>query len=120
MLLVVFAAAFIFGGAGVARDFTGFEEAGVFNGMFGPGDGFQAHARDGLAGAQADAEGAFIDADHGFLNFPQEIAFRFHQTEGEFLLEIIRAGIGHVDGHGGMAVAVLERFRTHMGADIAQ
>ena len=110
--IVVRAAAFF------AREFAGFQEAGIFDAVLGPGDGFEADAGDGLAGALADAEGAFINSDKGILNFAEDLPFRLDETQSKFLLEVVGADVGHVDGNVREVGAAFEGFGFH-GADIA-
>src|SRR5258706_2657328 len=80
-----------------AREDAAFEFAGVLDGILGPRLGFEARLGDGFAGAFAHAIGAVADLGERDVNFAQELAVFFDQAEGEFLLVIVGAHVGHVN-----------------------
>jgi len=97
-----------------------FHFAGVFDGVAGPGFGFEAGLADGFAGAFADAVGAVLDFGEGLVDFAKKDTIFFDQSQGEFLLVVVGAHVGHVDGEVGEigAGGGAEGFAFH-GAHVA-
>src|SRR5438477_4331314 len=86
--------------------------AGVFDAEPGPGLDLEARLADGLAGAFADAVGAVLDLGQGRVDLAEQVAVFLDEAQGELLLVVIGAHVGHMDGQGGEVgpAAAAERF----------
>jgi hypothetical protein len=72
-----------------------------FHGETGPGNRVQTGARDGLAGQFADAVRVLLDALERLFDFIDRVLIGGQQAQGEIAVEIVRAGIGHVEAVAG-------------------
>ena len=67
----------------------------------GPGNGFEPGFRNGFAGQFAHAVGVALDAAQRFLDLVDGVLIGGEQAQGEIAVEIVRAGIGHVEAVAG-------------------
>ncbi len=97
-----------------------FEFAGGFDGVSGPGFCFEPGFFDVLSGHFADAVCPLIDAFERLDDLFDDFSIGFDECECEFLIVIVRADVGHVDGRVAevCGIAVFECFIGH-GSHIA-
>ena len=87
--------------AALAERTVAFELGLGFHGETGPGNRGQTGLGNLLGGQFADAVGVSLDALEGLLNFVNGVLVGGKQAEGEVAVEIVRAGIGHVQAVAG-------------------
>lgn len=99
---------------------SSFNLPGVFDGVSGPGLGFESGFADGFTGAFADAVGSVLDFRETVVEIAEELAVFFHEAEREFLLVIVGPHVGHVDGEiGKIASAAAAKCFAFHGAHVA-
>jgi len=101
-----------------------FEQPGEFDAVARLGAGVQSGPADGFAGPFADAVAMLFDLDEGTVYFTQGLALTFDEAQGELLLIIVGADVGHVDGHigevaAGVVLIVVQGAHRH-AVDVAE
>ena len=88
-------------------DRTLLKRPGMLYAVLGPGFGLQPRLGDRLVRRHANPIGALGDAVQGLIDLAEQGLLVAHQADGEFLLEIVAAGIGWVERHAGQVAGGL-------------